>query len=394
MRLSPAFHAAVLAASGLAALTTPVTAAVAQLSISLNIRVGSPPPPLPIYLQPALPAPDYLWAPGFWAWDDLWGDYYWVPGAWVLAPRPGLLWTPPWWGWDQGVYVFHPGYWGRHIGFYGGVVYGFGYTGAGYEGGYWQGPHFYYNSVVNRVTNVNITNVYQKQVIVNRTVINNVSYNGGSGGARAQPTADQLAAEREPHLRPTTLQAQHVQAAHSLPASFASVNHGAPPVAATPAAGRLNGPGIVHARAGGEFRPLKATPPPAAVLLRKPQSSGIVASGPPRPQGMGIVPPLRLYQPRGFDHATPQPSALRSPRQPDDMVVHPAGQNPLFRGNLGKQPPSQRPVPKPMSVPRSPKNSTHAPASRPVQPRQVEHAPPPKRSAPKSPKQEERHSST
>lgn len=63
--------------------------------------------------------------------------------TWVLAPRPGLLWTPGYWGWNDGAYVFHEGYWGPHIGFYGGVAYGFGYSGAGYESGCLPGTQKY-----------------------------------------------------------------------------------------------------------------------------------------------------------------------------------------------------------------------------------------------------------
>ena len=83
--------------------------------------------------------------------------------------------------------AWNPGYWGPHIGFYGGVNYGYGYTGTGYEGGYWNNGAFFYNRSVNNVTNVtNITNVYNKTVINNVTV-NNVSYNGGQGGTN-RPT--------------------------------------------------------------------------------------------------------------------------------------------------------------------------------------------------------------
>ena len=100
------------------------------------IAVDIAPPPLPVYDQPPIPAPGYIWTPGYWTWDDDTG-YYWVPGTWVLPPEPALLWTPGYWGWNDGVYAFHEGYWGPEVGFYGGVSYGFGYTGEGYEGGYW-----------------------------------------------------------------------------------------------------------------------------------------------------------------------------------------------------------------------------------------------------------------
>ena len=51
----------------------------------------------------------------------------------------GVLWTPGYWGFVGGVYMFHAGYWGPHIGFYGGVNYGFGYGGVGFVGGRWRG---------------------------------------------------------------------------------------------------------------------------------------------------------------------------------------------------------------------------------------------------------------
>ena len=59
----------------------------AQAQVFVGIDVGIAPPVLPTYVQPPTPGPNYLWAPGYWAWDDWWGDYYWVPGTWV-RPRP------------------------------------------------------------------------------------------------------------------------------------------------------------------------------------------------------------------------------------------------------------------------------------------------------------------
>ena len=85
---------------------------------------------MPDYDQPPIPAPGYYWTPGYWAWNNY--DYYWVPGVWVEPPQPGLLWTPGYWAFVGGVYAFRPGYWGPHVGFYGGIDYGFGYNGAGY----------------------------------------------------------------------------------------------------------------------------------------------------------------------------------------------------------------------------------------------------------------------
>jgi hypothetical protein len=100
------------------------------------IQASEPPPPLPDYNQPPAPGDDYVWTPGYWSYAN--AGYYWVPGAWVLAPYVGALWTPPWWGYDSGDYHWHSGYWGPHIGYYGGINYGFGYTGRGYYGAYWN----------------------------------------------------------------------------------------------------------------------------------------------------------------------------------------------------------------------------------------------------------------
>src|SRR5437667_12644629 len=113
----------------------------AQIAVGVSVRVG--PPVLPVYAQPICPGPGYIWTPGYWAYGD--EGYYWVPGTWVMAPEPGLLWTPGYWGWGESAYIWHAGYWGPHIGFYGGINYGFGYFGSGYEGGYWRDRHFFYN---------------------------------------------------------------------------------------------------------------------------------------------------------------------------------------------------------------------------------------------------------
>src|SRR6266481_1514968 len=141
-----------------------ISAAPAAAELFVGVSVGEPPPPLPVYDQPPLPGPGYLWVPGYWAWDVGGGAYYWVPGTWLRPPRYGVLWTPAWWDWEAGVYVFHPGYWGPHIGFYGGINYGFGYFGVGYEGGYWAGRGFRYNRAYNNFGGVRIANVYNRTV--------------------------------------------------------------------------------------------------------------------------------------------------------------------------------------------------------------------------------------
>ena len=216
--------------------------AVAGVYVSVNIA----PPILPVYAQPIIPGPGYLWTPGYWAWG---GDgYFWVPGTWVLPPFMGALWTPGYWGWGSGVYVFHRGYWGRHVGFYGGIDYGYGYGGRGYEGGYWRGGGFYYNRSVNHVGG-NIRNVYNRTVINNTTVINNrrVSFNGGPRGTAARATAQEQGWAREQHRGPVAAQTRQRSMASHDTALRSAVNHGAPPIAATARASAFRDHGVVTA---------------------------------------------------------------------------------------------------------------------------------------------------
>ena len=209
----------------------------------VDVTVAVAPPELPIYDQPEIPGPGYIWTPGFWAYGP--EGYYWVPGTWVEPPAVGLLWTPGYWGWNDGIYVYHTGYWGPHIGFYGGINYGFGYVGSGYEGGYWRGGVFTYNRTVNNFGSVHITNVYDKTVI-NNTTVTHVSFNGGTGGTAARPTSQEQAWAHEQHVPPTTMQTQHVQAASTNRSLLASVNHGKPSIAATSKPGDFSGHGLVR----------------------------------------------------------------------------------------------------------------------------------------------------
>src|SRR6202795_3419102 len=121
-----------------------------------------PPPELPEYQQPEIAGEGYIWTPGYWSYGD--GGYYWVPRAWVQAPEVGYLWTPGYWAYYGNRYRFHSRYWGRHMGYYGGINYGFGYVGIGYQGGYWNGDRFNYNRSVNNVTNVSNVTVYNRTV--------------------------------------------------------------------------------------------------------------------------------------------------------------------------------------------------------------------------------------
>jgi hypothetical protein len=221
----------------------PVPAA-AQIGVVVSVQLA--PPELPVYEQPPIPEVGYVWTPGFWQWDATTG-YYWVPGTWIQPPTVGVLWTPPYWGWNDGLYVFHGGYWGPHVGFYGGVNYGYGYGGNGYEGGRWEGGRFAYNQSVNNFGSVHVENTYRQ----NLTIINNThtSFAGGPNGIKAEPTAGEREAEHERHVPPTADQTRHIAAAAGNPALAAKNNNGHPAIGATARPGQFEGAG------GGGVRP-------------------------------------------------------------------------------------------------------------------------------------------
>jgi hypothetical protein len=301
------------AASLLLSLSLPVWGllpATAHAQIGIGVSITLAPPVLPVYAQPEIPGPGYLWTPGYWGYAD--GDYYWVPGTWVLAPQPGYLWTPGYWGWGDGAYLWHGGYWGAHVGFYGGVNYGYGYGGSGYQGGYWQHDHFFYNQSVNNIhNNTQITNVYNKTVI-NNAAPSRASYNGGHGGIVAQPTASERAAASESHLPPLQAQVQHEQVAHATPSLRSSVNHGNPPIAATAHAGVLSGPGVI------------ATAPRAPSVQPAQRTAG-----PSPSRAAATTPHEATVQHAQVEHAQVQHAPAPAPRAaPERLAARPAAPTP------------------------------------------------------------------
>jgi hypothetical protein len=235
----------------------------AQLSVGVSVRIG--PPAIPVYEQPLCPTDGYLWIPGYWGYGD--DGYYWVPGYWEAPPTVGFLWTPGYWGYAGGLYGWHGGYWGPHIGFYGGVNYGYGYGGSGYYGGGWVGGHFRYNTAVTRVNTTVIHNTYIDRTVIHNTTENRVSYNGGPGGVNARPNAQEEAAARDHHVEATSAQVQHEQSARSDRNQLASVNHGRPATAAVarPAAYHPASTGnISHSAPGGTPHQATTTSRPAA----------------------------------------------------------------------------------------------------------------------------------
>jgi len=289
----------------IAALTLVALPVVSQAGLFVGVSVNVPPPVLPVYVQPPCPAPGYIWIPGYWAWDE---GYYWVPGTWALAPAVGLLWTPGYWGWAEGAYVWHAGYWGPHVGFYGGIDYGFGYSGVGYHGGYWRASQFYYNRAVTNINTTHISNVY------NRTVVNNlnvtrVSFNGGAGGVVARPTAAELSAEHERHLGTTAAQRQQEQSARGNSSLRAAANGGRPAIAATPRAGVFSGHGVVAAR-GAE--PAAAVAQPGAHASTPAHETAPAHA--PQPQHYASA--QSSFGGSGFEHESRAETPRASPQYP------------------------------------------------------------------------------
>jgi WXXGXW repeat (2 copies) len=272
----------------LIALAMFITSSAAFAQIGITVSFG--PPALPVYEQPICPAEGWMWTPGYWAYDPDFGDYYWVPGTWVEAPQVGYLWTPGYWGWGGGGFLWHEGYWGPHVGFYGGINYGFGFFGNGFEGGRWQGRQFFYNRNVANVNATFIHNVYDTPVI-NRTTVNRISYNGGEGGIPARPTPQEESWEKERHIPPVAAQAQHIQTARTNPQLRASANHGKPPIAATARPGEFTGTAAVPAKeAGAPYHPPtnrvatapRTAPPTHATELQPHQAPAPVSTANPK----------------------------------------------------------------------------------------------------------------
>jgi hypothetical protein len=401
-----------IAAASFAALSLAVTLP-AHAQVAVGISVNFAPPVLPVYEQPAMPAPGYIWVPGYWAWDDEYADYYWVPGTWEQPPSVGLLWTPGYWGFTNGLYVWNGGYWGPQVGFYGGIDYGYGYRGSGYEGGYWRGERFYYNRAVNNFGGVHVTNVYN-QTVVNNINVTRVSYNGGQGGTSVRPTAQQYAIAHQHHVAPTSVQQQHQTLARNDQNLRAKVNGGHPAIAATAKPTSFHGPGVVAARdahpgnatAGRNEQPQRAEQQrteqqrnqhiaqaqPARPEPRNEAAPPRPQAQPPKPESRGGTPetqreatsPRSTATTRGQQESRPgsaEPQHAPSPRPqatprtvPENRGGTSEPQRPPASAPPPNRPPEARSAPSPR--PQQPPHATPAPAAPHAQPQQPPHQAP------------------
>jgi len=307
------------------------------------------PPPLPYYEQPPAPDENYLWTPGYWAWGP--GGYYWVPGSWVEAPYEGALWTPGYWDFFSGSYRFHHGYWGLHVGYYGGIDYGYGYVGHGYYGGYWNHNHFFYNTTINHVDVGRVHSVFYQPVRVNNILItgrigNRTSYNGGRGGVFARPLESEVRVLHEQRIPPMAAQERFRQAASQNRQQFYNVNRGRPMSAVSagpvgrdhelPAALPRGGGSFGQPGGRGEGRPGDMHPGPMQEGRPQPQYQQQPGSYPARSGEQ------RSVEPQGRPGQQSQPEGRPSQPQSYGQQSQP---QPQSQGRFGQQPQSTQPQP-------------------------------------------------
>ena len=339
------------------------------------IETDQPPPPLPEYNQPPIPGDNYYWTPGYWSYAN--SGYYWVPGAWVVAPWVDALWTPPYWSYEGRHYRWHSGYWGPHIGFYGGINYGFGYTGRGYYGAYWRNGALNYNRTVNNINPAVVHNVYNYSVPRNND--NRVSYNGGQGGINVRPTPQEIAVVHDPRTPPVSAQVQFARQSAANRAQFASAGHAQPAslVAEKPLATsyRAPAPRPPAAAMRAVAAPAAAPQAPAPVQGRpnEPQRQiqenrpGAIQPAPqqaprPVPEMRQAPPPQQAQRPMPENRAAPQPAARPAPE------VRPVPQQPMRPAPEARPIPQQQPArPAPQPIPQQqPARPVQQPEARPI----------------------------
>ena len=96
------FHRILLTVPGILAIA--VAAAVTPAQAAVNVNIDISPPPSQYEAVPQI-RPGYVWAPGYWAYQDR--NYVWVRGQ-QIAQRPGYRWVAD--HWEAGN-RYRAGYW-------------------------------------------------------------------------------------------------------------------------------------------------------------------------------------------------------------------------------------------------------------------------------------------
>jgi hypothetical protein len=80
--------------------------------VSIGVRIGPPPPPRVVRVQPRAPGPGYFWVDGYWY--PVGNHYKWHNGYWTRPPYGEARWIGPRYEGDR----FFEGYWeggGRRV---------------------------------------------------------------------------------------------------------------------------------------------------------------------------------------------------------------------------------------------------------------------------------------
>lgn len=80
-----------------------------QARVDVDINVAPPPPRYEVAPPPRV---GFVWAPGYWAWDNGHHHHVWRRGHYVRERR-GYHWTPDRWAEHDGRYRYEPGRWDR-----------------------------------------------------------------------------------------------------------------------------------------------------------------------------------------------------------------------------------------------------------------------------------------
>ena len=70
-----------------------LAAGAVSAQVSVGIRLGAPPPPRVVRVQPRSPGSDYVWIGGYWY--PVGRRYKWHEGYWTRPPYGGARWVGP-----------------------------------------------------------------------------------------------------------------------------------------------------------------------------------------------------------------------------------------------------------------------------------------------------------
>jgi len=84
---------------------TVLAAGAAFAQLSTGIRIGAPPPPRVLRVQPRSPGADYTWVAGYWY--PVSGHYKWHDGYWTRPVYSGAHWVEP----HHDGAKYYQGYW-------------------------------------------------------------------------------------------------------------------------------------------------------------------------------------------------------------------------------------------------------------------------------------------